>query len=205
MIVTEETLLWQKRAGIITEAEYKEKLAEFEEEGSAEEKAFDAELMNAAKGIAGALEKEFKAKSKDGKELNEAVVTSIIATVMTANAVVGFVSKYAAKLFKLLKFKKGEDIAEKIHHWAHDNEKAFQAPIRRVLGFFIKDSKQLDLVTKAIYAIIVGSMAAGYGAQAVSKLSGAEWFKGSLTALKTLAKGEETIANAYPAIKSLIA
>ena len=48
---------------------------------------------------------------------------------MTANAVVGFISKYSAKLMKKLNFKKGEDIAEKIHHWAHDNEKAFQSPI----------------------------------------------------------------------------
>ena len=121
MIITEETLRLQKLAGIITESQYKEKLAEFEEEGSADEKAFDAELMAAASGIAGALEKELKAKSQDGKELNEEIVTATIAAVMTTNAVVGFISKYSAKLFKLLNFKKGEDIAEKIHQWAHDN------------------------------------------------------------------------------------
>ena len=204
-IITEEILLLQKRAGIITESQYKEKLAEFEEEGSADEKAFDAELMAAASGIAGALEKELKAKSQDGKELNEEIITATIAAVMTTNAVIGFISKYSAKLFKLLKFQKGEDIAEKIHHWAHDNEKAFQSPIKRVLSFFIKDPKTLELTTQGIYAIVVGSMAAGYGAQAVDKLSHAEWFKGALTSLKTLAKGDEAIVNAYPAIKSLIA
>ena len=205
MIITEEILLLQKRAGIITEAEYKEKLKEFEEEGSAEEKAFDADFLAASKDIAAALEKELKAKSQDGKELNEAVITSAIAAVMTANAVIGFISKYSAKLMKKLNFKKGEDIAEKIHHWAHDNEQAFQAPIKRVLGFFIKDPSKLDLTTKAIYAIVVGSMAAGYGAQAVSSLSKAPWFKTALVALKTVAKGDETITNAYPAIKALAA
>jgi len=203
MIITKETLLLQKRAGIITESQYREKLAEFEEEGSADEKAFDAELMAAATGIAGALEKELKAKSQDGKELNEEIITATIAAVMTANAVVGFISKYSAKLMKKLNFKKGEDIAEKIHHWAHDNEKAFQSPIKRVLGFFIKDPKALEMTTQGIYAIIVGSMAAGYGAEALSSLEKAPWFKTALASLKTLAKGDETIVSAFPVIKSL--
>jgi hypothetical protein len=186
-----EAKRFQKLAGIITE-----------EDNSADEKAFDAELMAAANAIAGAIGSELK--NKDPKQLDEALITGTIAAILTGNAVIGFISKYSAKLFKLLKWHKGEDIAEKIHHWAHDNEVAFQSPIKRVLGFFIKDAKTLETVTKAIYAIVVGSMAAGYGAQAVDKLSHAEWFKGALTSLKTLAKGDETITNAYPAIKSLI-
>jgi hypothetical protein len=110
----------------------------------------------------------------------------------------------AAKLMKKLNWKKGEDFAEKIHHWAHDNEIAFQAPIRRVLAFFIKDKAKLDMTVKAIYAIVVGSMAAGYGVSAVSSLEKADWFNSSLSALKTLAKSDEAIANAFPAIKSLM-
>ena len=200
-IITEETLLLQKRAGIITESQYQEKLAEFEEEGSADEKAFDAELMAAASGIAGALEKELKNKTPE--QLNEVAIAGTIAAIMTANAVVGFISKYSAKLFKLLKFQKGEDIAEKIHHWAHDNEKAFQSPIKRVLSFFIKDPKALEMTTQGIYAIVVGGMAAGYGAEAISSLEKAPWFKTALTSLKTLAKGDETIVNAFPSIKTL--
>ena len=101
MIVTEETLRLQKLAGIITEGQYKEKLKEFEEEGSADEKAFDAELMAAASGIAGAIEKELK--NKKPEQLNEVAIAGTIAAIMTANAIVGFISKYSAKLFKLLK------------------------------------------------------------------------------------------------------
>ena len=157
--------------------------------------------MAAATGIAGALEKELK--NKKPEQLNEIAITGTIAAIMTANAVVGFISKYTAKLFKLLKVQKGEDIAEKIHHWAHDNEKAFQSPIKRVLSFFIKNPKTLELTTQGIYAIIVGSMAAGYGAEAISSLEKAPWFKTALTSLKTLAKGDETIGNAFPAIKAL--
>ena len=138
-----------------------------------------------------------------GKQLDEEIVSATIAAVLTTNAVIGFISKYSAKLFRLLNYKKGEDIAEKIHHWAHDNEKIFQAPIKRVLGFFVKDPKTLDILTKSVYAIMVGSMAAGYGAAALDKLSHAEWFQGALSSLKTVAKSEEAIVNAYPAIRKL--
>jgi hypothetical protein len=189
----------QRLAGLLTESEYNEAV---EDANTPDEEAFDAELMAASSAIAGAIEKELK--SKDPEQLDEAVITGAIAAIMTSNAVIGFISKYSAKLFKLLKWKKGEDLAEKIHHWAHDNEKAFQAPIRRVLSLFVKDPKTLDLVTKGIYAIVIGSMAAGYGSQAIDKLNHAEWFKGALSALKTLAKGDETVVNAYPAIKSLM-
>jgi hypothetical protein len=191
MLIQEAKRL-QQLAGIITE-----------EDNSADEKLFDTELMAAANAIAGAIGKELK--SKDPKQLDEALITGTIAAILTGNAIVGFISKYSAKLFKLLKWKKGEDFAEKVHHWAHDNEVAFQSPIKRVLGFFIKDPKILETVTKAIYAIVVGSMAAGYGAQVVNSLKDAAWFKGALASLKTLAKGDEAIVNAYPAIKSLLA
>ena len=170
-------------------------------EAGNEEAAFDAELMKAANDIANAIGTELK--SRDSKQLDEEIVTGTIALILTTNAVVGFISKYSAKLFKLLNWHKGEDIAEKIHHWAHDNEVAFQTPIKRVLGLFIKNPKTLDLVTKSVYAIVVGSMAAGYGAAALDKLSHAEWFQGALTALKTVAKGEEAVINAYPAIRKL--
>ena len=180
-------------------------LSEEIEDNGAEEKAFDADFMAAANSIASALGKELKTKQGDSKDqLDEAVVTSTIALILTSNAVLGFISKWAAKLMKKLNWKKGEDIAEKIHHWAHDNEQAFQQPIKRVLGFFIKDPAKLDLTVKAIYAIVVGSMAAGYGAHAVEALGKADWFKGALGALKTVAKGDEAIANAFPAIKSLV-
>ena len=170
-----------------------------------EEAAFDAEFQSAANQIAATIGKELKNKKTENPgQLDEAIVTSTIAAVLTTNAVLGFVSKMAAKLMKKLNWKKGEDFAEKIHHWAHDNEKSFQEPIRRVLAFFIKDKAKLELVVKAIYAIVVGSMAAGYGASAVSSLEKADWFNSSLSALKTLAKSDEAIANAFPTIKSLM-
>ena len=170
-----------------------------------EEAQFDTDLMATANGIATAIGSELKNKKQQNEgQLDEAIVATVIAGVLTGNALIGFISKMAARLMKRLNWKKGEDFAEKIHHWAHDNEKAFQTPIKRVLGFFIKDQNTLETTTKAIYAIVIASMAAGYGAQAVSGLSKAEWFQGALASLKTVAKADEAILNAYPAIKALI-
>ena len=183
---------------------HKEDLNEIEDNGS-EEKSFDAELMAAANGIAATLGKELKAKQGDKEQLDEAIVTSIIAAVLTGNALIGFISKMSKKLAKKLNWKKGEDFAGKINKWAHDNEIAFQKPIKRVLKFFIKDETKLEATTKAIYAVVIMGMAAGYGAEAVSSLSNASWFQASVASLKTIAKGDEAIATAYPVIKSFVA
>jgi len=199
--ISDVKYLLKKLEGEVNETIVKEG----DEDGGAEEEAFDAEFQSAANQIAATIGRELKdKKGENPEELNEAVVTSIIAGVLTGNAVLGFVSKMSAKLMKKLNWKKGEDFAEKVHKWAHDNEKSFQEPIRRVLAFFIKDKTKLDLTVKAIYAIVVGSMAAGYGVSAVSSLEKADWFNSSLSALKTLAKSDEAIANAFPAIKSLM-
>ena len=179
-------------------------LEEFEDNGAGE-KAFDTELMAAANGIAATLGKELKAKQGDKEQLDEAVVTSIIAAILTGNALIGFISKMSKKLAKKLNWKKGEDFADKVHKWAHDNEVAFQKPIKRILKFFIKDEAKLEATTKGIYALIIISMAAGYGAEAVSSLSNASWFKAALASLKGIAKGDEAITTAYPVIQSFIA
>ncbi len=179
------------------------KLFEEIQDNSSEEKAFDAELMDTAKGIASILGKELKAKKGEKEQLDEVAVLTAISVILTGNALISFISKMSAKLFKKLGWEKGEDIAEKIHHWAHDNELAFQAPIKRILGFFIKDKKTLELTTKAIYAIVIATMAANYGAAAVGKIAKADWFKGAFSALKTVAKADEAYVNAYPVLKAL--
>ena len=199
--ISDVKYLLKKLEGEVNETIVKEG----DDDGGAEEEAFDAEFQSAANQIAATIGKELKdKKAKNPESINEALVTSVIAGVLTGNAVLGFISKMSAKLMKKLNWKKGEDFAEKVHKWAHDNEVAFQTPIKRVLAFFIKDKAKLDLTVKAIYAIVVGSMAAGYGASAVESLEKADWFNSSLSALKTLAKSDEAIANAFPAIKSLM-
>ena len=189
--------------GILKES--KNQINEEVEDNGPEEEAFDAELIAAANGIAATLGKELKAKQGDKEQLDEAVVTSIIAAVLTGNALIGFISKISKNLAKKLNWKKGEDFASKVQKWAHDNETAFQKPIKRILKFFIKDEAKLEATTKGIYAIVIISMAAGYGAEAVNSLSHASWFKASIASLKGIAKSDEAISTAYPIIQSFLA
>jgi hypothetical protein len=72
-------------------------------EVDSEEAAFDSEFAQAANDIANAIGAELK--KKDPKQLDESIVGGTIALILTTNAVVGFISKYSAKLFRLLNYK----------------------------------------------------------------------------------------------------
>ena len=65
MIITEETLLWQKRAGIITEAEYKEKLAELDVTLDDKEKAVVDDVKDEMSSILKTMDAELTKEQKD--------------------------------------------------------------------------------------------------------------------------------------------
>ena len=186
---------------------------EIEDDG-AEEKAFDAEFDASGDQIAAAIkklavqakkkEKQAVKEGKNKKQINEVVVTSVVAAILTGNALLGFISKLATKLFKKLGYKKGEDIAEKIEKFAHDNEISFQSPIKRIVGLIVKDEEKVELLTKAIYAIVILIMAGKAGSGAIDAVKNADWFQAAFKTLKTLAKSDEVKANAAPVLLKLI-
>ena len=59
-------------------------------------------MEKAGKGIASAIEKELK--NKKSQELNEAIITSVIAGILTGNSLINFISKLAKLLFKKIGF-----------------------------------------------------------------------------------------------------
>jgi hypothetical protein len=66
-----------------------------------EEAQFDTELMSTANGIAAAIGTELKNKKQQNEgQLDEAIIATVIAGVITGNALIGFISKMAAKLLK---------------------------------------------------------------------------------------------------------
>lgn len=90
MILTEEILLLQKRAGILTESQYKEKITEIEEADA------EAEILNALNSFANQIEKandNVKPSPKDG-EMNEAALT-LGALVTGAPGLINFLGKGA--------------------------------------------------------------------------------------------------------------
>lgn len=166
-------------------------LKEVEDNGP-EEKAFDNEFDALGDQLASAIENELGDKVN---KLDEAAgVVGIIGYILLSNTIANMLSKFAKKQSEKHDWGKGKEAAEKIYKWTHDNEKAFQAPIRRIVSLFTKDTKKQDQIASIIYAIVILMMAGQAGGNAIGYLKKASYLKGGLYALKTAIKGKEVHA-----------
>jgi len=163
-------------------------LKELEDNGP-EEKAFDAEFDDLGTELEGAIKGELVDKAKKIDEV--AGVVGILGYILLSNTVANMLSKFAQKMAKKYDWGKGEEAAKNIYKWTHDNEKAFQAPIRRVISLFTKDPKKTNQIAKIIYAVLILLMAGQAGGNAASYLKKASWLKGGLYGLKSAVKGKE--------------
>jgi hypothetical protein len=159
------------------------------EEEDKEEAEFDNEFDSLGDDLAGAIESELEDK-KD--ELNEAVgVVGILGYILLSNTVANMLSKFAKNQFAKRDWGKGEEAAKKIEKWTHNNEVAFKAPIKRVVGLFTKNEKWKTTISDILYAIVILLMAGQAGGNAVNYMKKASYLKGGLYGLKTLVKGGE--------------
>jgi len=157
-----------------------------------EEAEFDTEFDALGAELAGAIKDELGDKAKKIDEV--AGVVGIIGYILLSNTVANMLAKFAQKMSKKYDWGKGEEAAKNIYKWTHDNEKAFQAPIRRIVRLFTKDEKRINQASKVLYAIIILMMAGQAGGNAASYLKKASWLKGGLYGLKTAVKGKEVHA-----------
>jgi len=154
-----------------------------------EEAEFDNEFDALGAELAGAIKDELGDKTKKIDEV--AGVVGIIGYILLSNTVANMLAKFAQKMSKKYDWGKGEEAAKNIYKWTHDNEKAFQAPIRRIVSLFTKDAKRQDQVAKILYAVLILLMAGQAGGNAASYLKKASWLKGGLYGLKSAIKGKE--------------
>lgn len=154
-----------------------------------EEKEFDAEFDALGAELAGAIKDELGDKAKKIDEV--AGVVGIIGYILLSNTVANMLAKFAQRMSKKYDWGKGEEAAKNIYKWTHDNEKAFQAPLRRIVSLFTKDKKRQDQVAKVLYAVVILLMAGQAGGNAASYLKKASWLKGGLYGLKSAIKGKE--------------
>ena len=154
-----------------------------------EEEAFDAEFDALGSQLAGAIKNELGDKAKKIDEV--AGVVGIIGYILLSNTVANMLAKFAQKQAKKHNWGKGEEAAKNIYKWTHDNEKAFQAPIRRIVKLFTKDEKRIDQVAKILYAVLILMMAGQAGGNAVGYVKKASYLKGGLYGLKSAVKGKE--------------
>jgi len=139
--------------------------------------------------LATALKSEL---GKHEKELNEAAgLVGILGWVLLSNTVANMIAKFAKKLSAKYNWGKGEEAAKKIIDISHKIETGFEAPIKTVLSFFIKDEKKLQAITDILYAIVIFSMAGSAGGEAVKYIKKAGYLKGTIYGLKAAIKGVE--------------
>ena len=159
------------------------------EEEDKEEAEFDVEFNSLGNDLAGAIEGELEDK-KD--ELNEVVgVVGILGYILLSNTVANMLSKFAKKQFAKRDWGKGVEAAKKIEKFTHNNEVAFKAPIKRVVGIFTKNEKWKAIISDVLYAIVILLMAGQAGGSAVGYLKKASYLKGGLYSMKALVKGGE--------------
>ena len=154
-----------------------------------EEKAFDTEFDALGDQLAKAIEGELEGKAKKLDEV--AGIVGILGYILLSNTVANMLAKFAQKISKKYDWGKGQEAAKNIYKWTHDNEKAFQAPIRRVVALFTKDPKKQDQIASILYAIVILLMAGQAGGNAASYLKKSSYLKGGLYSLKSLIKGKE--------------
>ena len=154
-----------------------------------EEKAFDNEFDALGAQLAGAIKNELGDKAKKLDEV--AGVVGIIGYILLSNTVANMLAKFVQKISKKYNWGKGEEAAKNIYKWTHDNEKAFKAPIRRIVGLFTKDEKKKDQISSILYAVLILMMAGQAGGNAVGYVKKASYLKGGLYGLKSAVKGKE--------------
>ena len=178
MILTEEILLLQKRAGIITEAQYKEKMAEAEAE--------DSNIDDAIKGGASQLadlsslkEGEYKSTvTTEGESLNESITGVVVGGLLAAPKLFQWLGKSINWIAKKLTGKDEVKIAAWIEKNAHKWEKLYIKAIMgaiKLTGFASKIWKKEDgsvdeqklLTTAQVLYVVILAVAAGTAVKTV--------------------------------------
>jgi len=195
-ILTEEILLLQKRAGIITEAEYKQKLSEIDIDLDNKEQAIVDDIKDEMDDVLKGLENEFE---KASKSTNEGLLTTASIAVALP-AIMGLVSrlgKTAGNIVNKILGKKPsqEDdyqqwmnklgkIADELHH-------LYMIPIKNIVKKFVKDPAKADKIANGIFHIIVAAFLIASGVTAVKALQSKNLSLATLEgALGTIKGGE---------------
>lgn len=157
------------------------------------EDEFVDDLEKIARDIAPELKDRLQDIESEDREVNEIVgtVVSIIGYILLSNTVVAMMSKLAMKLGRKYSMINVADRSEKIYDFAHKNEKAFMAPIKRIVSIFVKDASLSSKITYVLYALIIFMMAGAAGGGALQALKKSAYFESALLTLKSAIKGKE--------------
>jgi hypothetical protein len=173
MIITEETLLLQKRAGIITEVEYKEKISEVETEDSNIDAAFKGGVSQLTD-LSSLKEGEYESTvTTEGETLNESITGLVVGGLLAAPKILEWIGKSINYIAKKLTGKDEVKIATWIEKNAHKWEKLYIKAIVgaiKLTGFASRiwkkedgsvDEQKLLTTAQVLYVVILAIAAAG--------------------------------------------
>ena len=195
-IITEEILLLQKRAGIITESEYKEKLKEVDINLDDKEQSVVDDVKDEMSAILKTMDTEL---AKASESANEGLLT-VASIAIALPAIMGLVAKFGkaagVMVNKLLGKKPTDQDAyqqwmTKLGHIADELHHLYMAPIEAIVKKFIKDPVKAKKVSSGIFHVIVATFLIASGATAVKALQSKNLSLATLESALSAVKGGE--------------
>jgi Flp pilus assembly pilin Flp len=199
MIITEEILLLQKRAGIITENQYQEKLKEVDINLDDKEQSVVDDVKDEMSAIIKGLDTELTKATEKEQPTNEGLLT-IASIAVALPAVMGLVAKLgkgaSTMVNKLLGKKPDEKSAynqwmAKLGHIADELHHLYMAPIESIVKKFIKDEAKAKMVASGIFHVIVATFLIASGVTAVQAIQSKNLSLATLETALSAVKGNE--------------
>jgi hypothetical protein len=196
MILTEEILLLQKRAGIITESEYQERLSEVDIDLDDKEQSIVDDVKDEMSNVLKSMETELE---KASKSTNEGLLT-VASIAIALPAVMGLISKFGkavgTMVNKVLGKKPNENNAyqqwmNKLGHIADELHHLYMVPLLGIVKKFIKDENKAKSIASGIFHVIVATFLVASGATAVKALQAKNLSLATLESALTAVKSGE--------------
>ena len=196
MILTEEILLLQKRAGIITEGQYKEKLAEVDIDLDDKEQAVVDDVKDEMSSILKTMDSEL---AKAAKSTNEGLIT-VASIAIALPAIMGLIAKFGKAAGVMVNKALGkkptdqEDYQQwmgKLGHIADELHHLYMVPILAITKKFVKDENMAKKIANGIFHVIVATFLIASGATAVKALQSKNLSLATLESALSAIKGGE--------------
>jgi hypothetical protein len=201
MINTQETLLLQKRAGIITEGQYREKISELETiyELDDKEKEVVDDIKDEVSAILKGVENTLDKAAEKEQPTNEGLLT-IASIAIALPAVMGLVAKFGKAagniVNKVLGKKPDEETAyqqwmTKLGHIADELHHLYMSPLESIIEKFVKDEAKAKKIANFLFHVIVAIMLISSGVTAFKALQSKNISLATLESALTAVKGGE--------------
>ena len=201
MITTKETLLLQKRAGIITEGQYRKKIEEIENiyELDDKEKEVIDDIKDEVSAILKGVENTLDKTAEKEQPTNEGLLT-IASIAIALPSIMGLVARFgkaAGNIVNKVLGKKPNDESgyqqwmTKLGHIADELHHLYMSPIESIVKKFIKDETKAKKVASGIFHLIVATFLIASGVTSIKAIQSKNLSLATLeTALSAIKGGE---------------